>query len=202
MALRAHDDRVRLGEGVFGRTALERRVMAFPNFGKDKPEDFSFNTEDDIQAFYSVPLVSKGQVVGVLAIANRAPLTPDQDWLDFLEALAGQAAMAIDSIKSFDDLQRSNLELSLAYSTTIEGWSHALDLRDRETKGHTQRVSDMTLKLARMAGMNEAELRNVKHGALLHDIGKMGVPDNDSARGSGLKRGGMGDHAPSPHLCV
>ncbi len=145
---------------------------------REKPKEFSFLAEDRVQAFYSLPLVSKGKVVGVLAIANQSPLTPDQGWLDFLEALAGQAAMAIDSIKSFEDLQRSHLELSLAYSTTIEGWSHALDLRDRETKGHTQRVTDMTLKLARMAGLNETELRHVKHGALLHDIGKMGIPDN------------------------
>jgi HD-GYP domain-containing protein (c-di-GMP phosphodiesterase class II) len=104
-------------------------------------------------------------------------LNPNQDWLDFLEALAGQAAMAIESIRAFEYLQRSNTELALAYSRTIEGWSHALDLRDRETKDHTFRVMDMTLKLARMAGMNETELMHVKHGSLLHDIGKMGIPD-------------------------
>ncbi len=178
MDLRTLQDRVRLGEGILGRTALERRVMAFPDFESAKPEDFPFRDEDRVHAFYSLPLVSKGKIVGVLAIANQSPLTPDQGWLDFLESLAGQAAMAIDSIKSFEELQHSNLELSLAYSTTIEGWSHALDLRDRETKGHTQRVTNMTLKLARMAGLNETELRHIKHGALLHDIGKMGIPDN------------------------
>jgi HD-GYP domain-containing protein (c-di-GMP phosphodiesterase class II) len=180
------EDHVRLGEGILGRTALERRMMAYPDFNIARPENFSFMAEDDIHAFYSLPLISKGKVVGVLAILNQSPLDPDQGWLDFLEALAGQAAMAIDSIKSFEDLQRSNLELSLAYSTTIEGWSHALDLRDRETKGHTQRVTDMTLKLARMAGLGEVELRHIKHGALLHDIGKMGIPDNILLKGEDL----------------
>ncbi|CAG0962593.1 Cyclic di-GMP phosphodiesterase response regulator RpfG [Anaerolineales bacterium] len=170
--------RVRLGDGILGRTALERRIMAFPDFDRNKPEDYLFKAEDRVQAFYSLPLVSKGKIVGVLAIANQSPLNPDQGWLDFLESLAGQAAMAIDSIKSFEELQHSNLELSLAYSTTIEGWSHALDLRDRETKGHTQRVTDMTLKLARMAGLSQTDLGHIKHGALLHDIGKMGIPDN------------------------
>jgi PAS domain S-box-containing protein/putative nucleotidyltransferase with HDIG domain len=76
------------------------------------------------------------------------------------------------------NLQRAHLELQLAYDTTIEGWSRALDLRDKETEGHTQRVTELTVKLARRAGMSEAELLHVKRGALLHDIGKMGVPDH------------------------
>ncbi len=76
------------------------------------------------------------------------------------------------------DLQRSNMELKLAYDTTIEGWSRALDLRDKETEGHSQRVTVMTLKLAQASGMTEEELTQVRRGALLHDIGKMGVPDH------------------------
>ncbi|MHB8776620.1 MAG: HD domain-containing phosphohydrolase [Anaerolineales bacterium] len=76
-----------------------------------------------------------------------------------------------------ENLQHSNMELKLAYDSTIEGWSHALDLRDKETEGHSQRVTVMTLKLARASGMAEAELVHVRRGALLHDIGKMGVSD-------------------------
>jgi len=74
-------------------------------------------------------------------------------------------------------LQRSNIQLSLAHDATIEGWSRALELRDRETQGHTQRVTDLTVRLARAAGMSEEELAHVRRGALLHDIGKMGIPD-------------------------
>src|SRR5574341_1711631 len=84
---------------------------------------------------------------------------------------------SIDSATLFDDLQRSNIELALAYDTTLEGWSAALDLRDKETEGHTQRVTEMTLTLARAMGFSEDELVQVRRGALLHDIGKMGIPD-------------------------
>ena len=77
-----------------------------------------------------------------------------------------------------DDLKRTNDELSEAYDSTIEGWSHALDLRDKETEGHTQRVTELTLELARAFDFSEAELVHIRRGALLHDIGKMGVPDN------------------------
>ncbi|HEX8683293.1 MAG TPA: HD-GYP domain-containing protein, partial [Ardenticatenaceae bacterium] len=70
-----------------------------------------------------------------------------------------------------------NIELALAYDATIEGWSRALDLRDKETEGHSLRVTEMTVELARTMGMSEEEIVQVRRGALLHDIGKMGIPD-------------------------
>ena len=68
--------------------------------------------------------------------------------------------------------------LSLAYDATISGWSRAMDLRDKETEGHTQRVTSLTLELARKMGISETDILHLRHGALLHDIGKMGVPDH------------------------
>jgi putative nucleotidyltransferase with HDIG domain len=123
-------------------------------------------------------LIAKGQVKGVLEIFHRNPIELDQDQLDFLEALSGQAAIAIDNASLFNELQRSNQELMLAYDATIEGWSQALDLRDNETVGHTKRVADMTMRLARAMSVSEQDLVNVRRGALLHDIGKMGIPDS------------------------
>ena len=67
--------------------------------------------------------------------------------------------------------------LARAYDTTIEGWSRALDLRDKETEGHSERVTDLTLRLGRAMGLTETDLVHVRRGALLHDIGKMGIPD-------------------------
>jgi len=78
----------------------------------------------------------------------------------------------------FEKLQRSNQELMQAYDTTLEGWARALELRDRETEGHTRRVTELTLELARFMGIGESELVNLHRGVLLHDIGKMGVPDH------------------------
>jgi putative nucleotidyltransferase with HDIG domain len=132
---------------------------------------------EKFQTYYSVPLIAKGKLSGVLEIFHRKALDPNPEWLDFLETLAGQAAIAIDNATLFNDLQRSNLDLALAYDATIEGWSHALDLRDKETEGHSQRVTSMTLSLARAMNVNELELIHIRRGALLHDIGKMGIPD-------------------------
>ncbi len=74
-------------------------------------------------------------------------------------------------------LQQSKDELLQAYNNTIVGWSRALDLRDKETEGHSQRVTELTVQLAREMGFSEEELVQVRRGALLHDIGKMGIPD-------------------------
>jgi putative two-component system response regulator len=75
-------------------------------------------------------------------------------------------------------LQETHRQLLTAYEATIEGWSHAMDLRDKETEGHSQRVANMTIELAREFGMNDDELLQVRRGALLHDMGKLGVPDH------------------------
>jgi putative nucleotidyltransferase with HDIG domain len=121
--------------------------------------------------------MAKSQVKGVLEVFHRSPVEHDLEWLDFLEALASQTAIAIENASLFNDLQRANLELNLAYNSTLEGWSRALDLRDRETEGHSQRVTELTLQLARAMSVDEAELVHMRRGALLHDIGKLGIPD-------------------------
>ncbi|MGD0807096.1 MAG: HD domain-containing phosphohydrolase [Anaerolineales bacterium] len=175
-----HQTKLRLGEGVAGRAALERRLVSVPDLAKS---DEAFRrapllAEEGFVSYFAAPLVAKGQVKGVLEIFNRAPLEPDNEWLEFLDTLAVQAAIAIDNAALFEGLQKSNLDLAMAYDATIEGWSRALDLRDRETEGHTIRVTEMTLRLARTMGVGEDELVQIRRGALLHDIGKMGIPDN------------------------
>lgn len=83
---------------------------------------------------------------------------------------------------------RSNVALTLAYDTTLEGWSRALDLRDNETEGHTQRVTDLTVCLARTMGMTQSELVHVRRGTLLHDIGKIAIPDSIMFKPGALTR--------------
>ncbi|MFH1524918.1 MAG: HD domain-containing phosphohydrolase [Chloroflexota bacterium] len=80
--------------------------------------------------------------------------------------------------KMVSNLSRSEKDLISAYDKTIEGWSKALELRDEETQGHTERVTELTLKLARAMGIEEEKLTHIRRGALLHDIGKIGVPDS------------------------
>lgn len=168
-----------LGEGYAGRAAQERSIIHVPDLAKGH-DGFPHRTHlagEGFASYHGVPLISKGLVVGVLEVFHRNRLERDGEWIDFLNALAAQAAIAIDNVTLFDSLQRTNRELFQAYDATIEGWSRALELRDNETEGHTQRVAVLTVKLARLFGSSDEELVQVRWGALLHDIGKMGVPD-------------------------
>lgn len=171
---------LRLGQGYAGQVAREKKMIVIPELAHcEKPFlRADLIDKEDFVSFFAIPLVSQGDLVGVLEIFHRSLLRPDHDWLNFLHALGGQASIAIGSGHLMRDLQRSNLDLMMAYDKTIEGWSKALDLRDKETEGHTLRVTQMTVKLAKIAGIPQNEMIHVQRGALLHDIGKMGVPDS------------------------
>lgn len=170
---------LRLGEGYGGRSALERQAIHIPDLREveQDPVQGSLMSREGFAAYWAVPLIAKGHVQGVLEVFHREPFDADAGWLAFLETLAGQAAVAVDNAELFHKLERSNVELIRAYDATIEGWAYALDLKDEETEGHSRRVTEMTVRMARKMGMKEEELVHVRRGALLHDIGKMGIPD-------------------------
>ena len=172
--------RMRIGEGLAGQVGLERKTFHFtsPQGIENHVKRLELFREEQFVDYYGIPLVSKGVLKGVLEVFHRAPLSPDPDWVKFLETLGEQAAIAVDNSQLFENIQKSNLELISAYDATIMGWSRALDLRDKETEGHSQRVTEMTLRLAQMVGMSDADLQHIRRGALLHDIGKLGVPDH------------------------
>ncbi len=172
--------RLRLGEGLAGRAALDKRPVHIRDLSA---EEHTFTrsphlAEEGFVEYYAVPLISKGHVRGVLEIFHRGALDVDQDWVNFLDALGTQSAIAIDNTEMFNELERSNVELSIAYETTLEGWSRALDYRDKETEGHSRRVTETAVKIAQAMGMNSEELVHARRGALLHDIGKLGIPDS------------------------
>jgi len=169
---------MRLGEGLAGQVVMKGGIEHVPDIriSNEVKRDPMLIREGFI-TYFGIPLIIKGQTKGVFEIFHRAPFTPSIEWTQFLQTLAGQAAIAIDNSQLFEHLQRSNQEVTQAYDTTLEGWARALELRDRETEGHTRRVTELTMQLARYMNIAEDELINIYRGVLLHDIGKMGVPD-------------------------
>jgi PAS domain S-box-containing protein len=188
---RSHDIRnikLKLGEGLAGQVALERRLISIPNLHeKEIPGvNSSLLKKEGLVVYYGLPLIAKGHVKGILELFHRTPIAPDSEWLEFMDALAAQTAIAIDNATLFNELQSSNIEITLAYDSTLVGWSRALDLRDKETEGHSQRVTEIALQIARAVGLAESELVHIRRGALLHDIGKLGIPDSILLKSSPL----------------
>ncbi len=182
--------RVDLGEGPAGEAGLDQRAVFLPDLRA--ADGWGAGIEPAHQADYTsymaVPMVAKGQLQGVIELYAKRPMEPTPEWLEFLETYADQGAIAVENSQLFRSLERSNLELQRAYDRTIEGWASALDLKDEETAGHSKRVTDMTVRLARRLGVAPDEVVHLQRGALLHDIGKMGIPDSIL-----LKRGSLTD---------
>jgi len=171
---------MRMGEGFAGIVALTQQTIHLPDLSLEpnrRNQPLPIEAEG-FKVYYGIPLIAKEQVKGVLEVFLRTPRSIDPERLEFLEALAGQAAIAIDNSSLFEQLHDSNIELSIAYDATLEGWAKALELRDRETVGHAHRVIEMTLQVANRIGIRGDSLQHIRRGALLHDIGKMGIPDS------------------------
>jgi PAS domain S-box-containing protein len=171
---------LRFGEGFAGKAAITGEIVQVDDLSRSNVKFVrqKILEEEGFITYFAVPLIAKGEVKGVLEIFHRSLLNPSPEWLNFLDSLGWQTAIAVDNALLFEDLQRSNANLLMAYDKTIEGWSRALDLRDKETEGHTKRVTEFTVKLARLMDIREEQLVHIWRGGMLHDIGKLGVPDN------------------------
>ena len=180
-------DHINLEEDAFkvSRTIVERAAATGETIlTTNAQEDPRFENQMSVAAFKLVsilcaPLKIKNELIGVIYVDNRARagIFQAQDQ-ELITAFADQAAVAIDNAQLFDDLQAKNRELEEAYQATLEGWVSALDMRDKETEGHTQRVTVLTQRLAKTMGVNDDAMVHITRGALLHDIGKMAIPDS------------------------
>jgi HD-GYP domain-containing protein (c-di-GMP phosphodiesterase class II) len=168
-----------VAEAFVGQAFREQRRISLSELIAMWPEKpfAAWLAREGFVTYYAVPLIANDEPQGVLEVFHRSPLNHDDEWFEFLETLAGQIGLAVAHNGLFASLTEANAALVRAYDTTIEGWSRALDLRDKETEGHSQRVTALTLRLATILGVPAEELVHIRRGALLHDIGKMGVPD-------------------------
>jgi HD-GYP domain-containing protein (c-di-GMP phosphodiesterase class II) len=168
-----------VGEGVSGKVFRDKKMRVLLDLPSEYRElkDGKLLLDLGFESFIASPLILEGQAIGVLEVMHRERLNPNQEWFDFLETLAGQIAIAIQTATMVQHLEMSREELANAYDKTIEGWSFAMDLRDEETEAHTRRVTDLTVQLSKYFFLKKDELAHIRRGALLHDIGKMGIPD-------------------------
>ncbi len=167
-----------IGEDIVSKAAFEQRPLYLPDL-QSSTVRFARPAllKEGFRSYAMMPLQSGSGLMGVLEVFYRAEFSFDAEWKRLLGMLAQQTAIAVEKTRAIENLRKAHMELSLAYEETIEGWSRALDLRDQETEGHTQRVTELTLRLARAMNLPPEQLVHIRRGALLHDIGKMAIPD-------------------------
>ncbi len=164
---------LRLGEGYIGNALLEHKIVHIANLPEagDKFPHAQLLAGEDLIDYHGVPLIANGQVKGVLELFHRTPIEPKNGWTDFLNNFTGQVAVALEKAALFDNIQSFNADLPPVNDAIVEIW-----LRDKENDGQSQRISEMTLLLARAMGLGEDELAHIRRGALLHDIGEIDIP--------------------------
>jgi putative nucleotidyltransferase with HDIG domain len=165
------------GEYEISRTVIDRVVeRGEALLTTNAQEDPRFDGIQSVVAYslrsiLCVPLKAKDDIIGVIYADNRVRegiFTEAHRFL--LSAFADQAAVALENAKLFNDL-------SLSYHETLESLARALDAREQETEQHTRRVELYSMALAKAMGLSDEELIEIRRGALMHDIGKIGVPD-------------------------
>ena len=168
-----------VGSGYLGKAYQEQDILSVPDVDRasfSNSHRMIFDQEG-FRSYIAAPLVAKGKIKGIVECYFRNRLDPSQEWIETLRTFADQAAIAIDNVLVFSDLQQANIDLHMTYNRTLEGWAKALELRDAETEGHSRRVSDLAGVLGRSLGLGDRDLIHLYWGSLLHDLGKLGIPD-------------------------
>ena len=164
---------VPVGKGFVGITVETQQPVMIPDAQND-PRAFHGADEKTglvTRSLMSVPMVREGKSIGAIQAINKAngALFTNDD-LDLFRSIADNAALSVQNARLYQDLDAS-------YLATLEALTMALDLRDRETAGHSRRVVEYTARLAQQIGLDKDTIENIKRGALIHDVGKIGVPD-------------------------
>jgi len=124
------------------------------------------------------PLVLKEKAIGAFIVGTTDKIRHfNEKEIDLINILSYQVSLALANAQLYAKAQKAISDLTHAYDATLEGWSRVLDMRDHVTEEHTHRVADRTVSLAKKMGIPESELGEIRRGALLHDIGKIGIPD-------------------------
>jgi PAS domain S-box-containing protein/putative nucleotidyltransferase with HDIG domain len=174
------DARIPLEDQTASRVIRERKTIHIPDLAKldeKATSRYQLFKKEGFTSYWGVPLVSKGSVLGVLEVFFRNPRDSNRDWLDFLETLANQTAIALENARLIEEVRTQHDQLLKAYDETIEGWAMALSLKEDETAKHSHRVTWLTVRMAELYGLQGKEPLFVRWGAFLHDIGKIGIPD-------------------------
>lgn len=182
LIVRPNGDVALANPAFYWMTGLDDSILQ-----KDTLNAFSLVAESDREVFAScIEMITRNMVPSTRMEAsfyrNDESLFPAEvAFGSFYSGANPTAQIVIHDISDYklseEHSLKTHMELEMSYTATLNGWSRALELRDRETQGHSQRVTDKSVEIALRIGISLEKIIHVRHGALLHDIGKMAIPD-------------------------
>ncbi|NLI76613.1 MAG: GAF domain-containing protein [Candidatus Riflebacteria bacterium] len=162
---------IRVGEGILGSVISQRLPISVIDARKDPRTKFlSLVKRERLAGLLSVPILQRGNPIGVITVYTSKPRDFAQNEIDLLATFASQASIAIENAQLYAKMKEQYLSMVMALAAAIEA-------KDSYTHGHSQKVMEYAVKIARRLNLPEDEVETIRYAGLLHDIGKIGVKD-------------------------
>ncbi len=162
---------VSLPSSPMDQAVLEGRIVQISDASTDPRFQYPEEAKrEGIYAVVSVPLVSKDETLGVIRMYSERRRRFHPREIELLQAFARHAAVAIENAELYEDMRRS-------YYETVRALTIAIEAKDSATYSHSERVTELTGQLSKALGLSDEEVELIRFGAILHDIGKIGVAE-------------------------
>lgn len=158
----------------------EERIVSIPDIRLDEKKFHlpQFFAAEDFVSYYVAPVIMGGNTRGIIEVYSRRQQAPIPTWLDLFDVISRYVGLALQNQALYDRSMKLDANNKINYSATLDAWMAAMLLRGGELESHARRVTDMTLRLAKAIGISDDQLTHIVRGAMLHDIGKLALPDN------------------------
>ena len=167
---------VEFGEGVTGTAAARRESLLVPDAGRCEFAVQIPGTHPIDESMVAVPLLYGARAIGVIVISKLGLSQFDDSDVRLLEVLAGHASVAIENARLLETMRRKADGLEEDFLSTVEALANALEARDQETSSHARAITDLALAVGEELELDAPRLKRLELGALMHDIGKIGIP--------------------------
>ena len=170
---------ISLLDSFVGKSVLNRTMITINSQNKENIPPFlipMLETEN-INGLIAIPLISKGRIRGVLVLMDHDPIEIEPDLNELMETFTNQAGLALENISIYEDIQASNIRLTTSIEDILQTWAGSIAINKEQADGHIQNIQELTVKIARVLGIREDKINNMRMGAILHDIGESVIPD-------------------------
>jgi putative nucleotidyltransferase with HDIG domain len=157
--------------GLISEVMLQHKPLRINDLSEGDHKNVLQTFNLPVKSWLGIPLISGDRLLGALSVQSSKPHAFSNEDQRFLESIAGQVSIALDNAHLYEELEDAFLQ-------TVIALANAVDVRDAYTHDHSQRIAVFAQETGKLLGLDEKALENLRWGALLHDIGKIGVPDD------------------------